>query len=60
MQQCKENCGEVSLELPSEPGSIWELNFVGSICAIAASVVLLAIAERSGMLDGRGQARLER
>jgi uncharacterized membrane protein YeaQ/YmgE (transglycosylase-associated protein family) len=33
-------------------GSIWELNFVGAVAAIGASVVLLAIAERSGMLTG--------
>jgi uncharacterized membrane protein YeaQ/YmgE (transglycosylase-associated protein family) len=35
-------------------GSIWELNFVGAVCAIAASVLVLAIAERSGVLEGRG------
>jgi uncharacterized membrane protein YeaQ/YmgE (transglycosylase-associated protein family) len=36
-------------------GSIWELNFVGAVCAIAASVLVLAIAERSGLLAGGGR-----
>ncbi|MEA2449415.1 MAG: hypothetical protein QOG63_1347 [Thermoleophilaceae bacterium] len=34
-------------------GSIWELNFVGFVAAIAASVVVLAIAERSGLTEGK-------
>jgi uncharacterized membrane protein YeaQ/YmgE (transglycosylase-associated protein family) len=33
-------------------GDIMELNFVGACAAIAASVVLLAIAERSGLGAG--------
>ena len=34
-------------------GSIWELNFVGFIAAVAASVALLAIADRSQLGSGR-------
>ena len=33
-------------------GSIWELNFVGFVAAVAASVALLAVAERSGLGQG--------
>ena len=36
-------------------GDIWELNFIGAVSAIAASVVVLAVAERSGL--GQGDAR---
>lgn len=36
-------------------GSIWELNFVGACAAIGASVVVLAIAERSGLLTDGGR-----
>lgn len=35
-------------------GSIWELNLVGFVCAVGASVIVLAVAERSGLLT-RGQ-----
>jgi uncharacterized membrane protein YeaQ/YmgE (transglycosylase-associated protein family) len=34
-------------------GSIWELNFVGAVCAVAASVIVLAIAERAGLTQGK-------
>ena len=34
-------------------GSIWELNVVGAICAVAASVIVLAIAERAGLTQGK-------
>ena len=34
-------------------GSIWELNFIGFICAIGASVIVLAVAERAGLTQGR-------
>jgi uncharacterized membrane protein YeaQ/YmgE (transglycosylase-associated protein family) len=34
-------------------GSIWELNFVGFIAAVGASVALLAIADRSGLAIGK-------
>jgi uncharacterized membrane protein YeaQ/YmgE (transglycosylase-associated protein family) len=33
-------------------GSIWELNFVGFVAAVGASVILLAVAERSGLGSG--------
>jgi uncharacterized membrane protein YeaQ/YmgE (transglycosylase-associated protein family) len=33
-------------------GSIWELNFVGFVVAVAASVALLAIADRAGLGAG--------
>jgi uncharacterized membrane protein YeaQ/YmgE (transglycosylase-associated protein family) len=33
-------------------GDIMELNVIGAVCAIAASVALLAVAERAGL--GRG------
>ena len=38
-------------------GDIWELNVVGFVAAVVASVVLLSIAERSGLGAGprRGQ-----
>ena len=34
-------------------GDLFELNFVGSIVAIGASVVLIVIAERTGMIRRR-------
>lgn len=37
-------------------GDIFELNFVGSVVAIAASVVLIVAGERAGMLT-RGRDR---
>jgi len=33
-------------------GSIWELNFVGFVAAVAASVLLLAVADRAGLGAG--------
>ena len=33
-------------------GDIWELNFVGFIAAVAASVALLAVGERAGLGSG--------
>jgi uncharacterized membrane protein YeaQ/YmgE (transglycosylase-associated protein family) len=33
-------------------GSIWELNFVGFVAAVGASVILLGVAERSGLGSG--------
>jgi uncharacterized membrane protein YeaQ/YmgE (transglycosylase-associated protein family) len=38
-------------------GDIWELNVIGFIAAIAASMALLAVAERSGI--GAGDRRRE-
>src|SRR5919112_2732050 len=32
-----------------QSGSIWELNFVGFVAAVGASVLVLAIAERTGI-----------
>jgi uncharacterized membrane protein YeaQ/YmgE (transglycosylase-associated protein family) len=37
-------------------GDIWELNIFGFLAAVAASVLLLAIAERSGVGAKRGHA----
>ena len=37
-----------------QSGDIWELNFIGFISAVAASVALLAVAERSGLAQGKG------
>lgn len=34
-------------------GSIWELNFVGFVAAVAVSVALLAVGERAGLGAGR-------
>lgn len=41
-------------------GSIWELNFVGFVAAVAASVVILAVAERAGLGAGDRRADLPR
>ena len=35
--------------------SIWELNFIGFVAAVVASVALLAVAERAGL--GQGEER---
>ena len=41
-------------------GSIWELNFVGFVAAVGASVVLLAVADRAGLGAGdRDRRELE-
>lgn len=47
--------GEIANALRS--GSVWELNFVGFVCAVVASVLLLALAERSGLIYRRNEAR---
>ena len=41
-------------------GSIWELNVIGFICAVAASIALLAIGERMGLGAGSRRERLVR
>ena len=42
-------------------GSIWELNVIGFIAAVAASVALLAVGERAGLGAGdRGRGHLGR
>ena len=33
-------------------GDIWELNIIGSLAAVAASVALLAVGERAGLGSG--------
>lgn len=38
-------------------GSIWELNFVGFVAAVVASVILLAVAERTGLGAGDHRGR---
>jgi uncharacterized membrane protein YeaQ/YmgE (transglycosylase-associated protein family) len=43
-----------------DTGDVFELNFLGSVVAIASSVALLALAERSGMLESGERGRLER
>jgi len=40
-------------------GDIWELNFIGFVAAVAASVALLAVAERAGIGAGPQPRRLE-
>jgi uncharacterized membrane protein YeaQ/YmgE (transglycosylase-associated protein family) len=41
-------------------GDIWELNVIGFIVAVVASVVLLSVAERSGLGAGDRRERLDR
>jgi uncharacterized membrane protein YeaQ/YmgE (transglycosylase-associated protein family) len=41
-------------------GDIWELNVIGFIVAVLASVGLLAIAERAGLGQGPDRERLTR
>jgi len=40
-------------------GDIWELNVIGFVCAVVASVALLAVAERAGLGAGPQTRRLE-
>jgi uncharacterized membrane protein YeaQ/YmgE (transglycosylase-associated protein family) len=35
-----------------QSGSIWELNFIGFVAAVGASVALLAVGERAGLGAG--------
>ncbi len=41
-------------------GDIFELNFVGFVVAVIAAVVLLSVAERSGLGAGRPRGQLGR
>jgi uncharacterized membrane protein YeaQ/YmgE (transglycosylase-associated protein family) len=41
-------------------GDIWELNFVGFVAAVAVSVGLLTVAERSGLGAGDNRRELPR
>jgi uncharacterized membrane protein YeaQ/YmgE (transglycosylase-associated protein family) len=36
-----------------QSGSIWELNIIGGVAAICSAVIVLAIAERSGLTQGK-------
>jgi len=40
-------------------GDIWELNVLGFVCAVIASVLLLSVAERMSIGSGAGPRRLE-
>jgi uncharacterized membrane protein YeaQ/YmgE (transglycosylase-associated protein family) len=40
-----------------DTGDIWELNFIGFVAAVAASVGVLAIAERAGLGAGGDDQR---
>ena len=42
-----------------DTGDIWELNFIGFIAAVVASVGLLAVAERSGLGRGKDKKQIE-
>ena len=42
-----------------DTGDIWELNFIGFIAAVVASVGLLAVAERSGLGQGKDKNQIE-
>jgi uncharacterized membrane protein YeaQ/YmgE (transglycosylase-associated protein family) len=41
-------------------GDIWELNFIGFVAAVVASVAVLAVAERSGLGAGDDKGQLPR
>ena len=41
-----------------QAGSIWELNFIGFVAAVVTSVVILAVAERSGLGAGDDHGQL--
>jgi uncharacterized membrane protein YeaQ/YmgE (transglycosylase-associated protein family) len=41
-------------------GDIWELNVIGFIAAVAASVFVLSVAERSGLGQGGGRRQVTR
>ena len=41
-------------------GSMWELNFIGFVAALVASVALLAIGERAGLGAGSSRRELRR
>ncbi len=38
-------------------GDIMELNVIGAVCAVVASVVVLSVAEKSAIGGGRGELR---
>jgi uncharacterized membrane protein YeaQ/YmgE (transglycosylase-associated protein family) len=43
-----------------QAGSIWELNFIGFVAAVGTSLVVLAVAERSGLTAGSKREEIER
>jgi uncharacterized membrane protein YeaQ/YmgE (transglycosylase-associated protein family) len=43
-----------------DTGDIWELNFIGFGAALIASVGVLAVAERSGLGQGKQRGEIER
>ena len=42
-----------------DTGDIWELNFIGFIAAVIASVGLLGVAERAGLGRGKDKKQIE-
>jgi uncharacterized membrane protein YeaQ/YmgE (transglycosylase-associated protein family) len=40
-------------------GSIWELNFIGFVAAVAGAVIVLAVAERAGLTKSKREKRAE-
>lgn len=42
-----------------DSGDIMELNIIGFVCAVVASVLLLSVAERAGLGRGRDKERLD-
>ena len=40
-------------------GDIWELNIIGFICAVVASVAVLSVAESAGLGQGKKKERLD-
>ncbi|HYI36430.1 MAG TPA: GlsB/YeaQ/YmgE family stress response membrane protein [Thermoleophilaceae bacterium] len=40
-------------------GDIWELNIIGFLCAVVASVAVLSVAESAGLGQGSKKDRLE-
>lgn len=41
-------------------GDIWELNFLGFVAAVVSSMVLLTVADRSGLGSGGDRRTIER
>jgi uncharacterized membrane protein YeaQ/YmgE (transglycosylase-associated protein family) len=42
-----------------DSGDIWELNFIGFVAAVVTSVVVLAVAERAALTQGKKRGELE-
>ena len=43
-----------------DSGDIFELNFIGSVVAIATAVVLIVVGDRVGVLNARNERRRQR